>query len=74
MATAFDFLCLLLVKKKTKFVVSIGHLTPSESYMQRHPVRDFSHCLACTYGWALPSGPLQMSSEFLTRLLPAAHW
>ena len=30
LATAFDFLCLLLVKK-TKFVVSLGYLAPSES-------------------------------------------
>ena len=26
------------------------------------------------HGWAFPSGPLQLSSESLTRLLPAAHW
>ena len=30
LATSFDFLCLLLVKK-TKIVVSLGYLTPSES-------------------------------------------
>ena len=60
LATAFDLLCLLLVKK-TKFVVSIGY----EWVLQRHPVRDCSHCLACTVGlflqvrcsWAQSSSP-----------------
>ena len=71
LATAFDLLCLLLVKKRQSLLsvlatwlrVSLG----VASCERLQP-------LFGVHGWAFPSGPLQLSSEFLTRLLPAAHW